>query len=79
MATTQLEKVRSQAMKLSDTERAQLAHDLVKSLDAPEESDAADAWDRELQRRLDQVHAGTAAVIDREEFRRRMERKLSGQ
>jgi putative addiction module component (TIGR02574 family) len=79
MATTQLEKVRLEAMKLSDIERAQLAHDLVKSLDAPEESGVADAWDRELESRLDQVHAGTAVVIDRDEFRRRMERKLSGQ
>ena len=79
MATTKLEKVRSEAMELSEIERAQLAHELVMSLDAPAESGIGDAWDQEIERRLDQLAAGTAVVIDRDEFRRRMERKLSGQ
>lgn len=79
MATTKLDKVRSEAMELSEIERAQLAHELVKSLDAPAESGIGDAWDQEIERRLDQLDAGTAVVIDRDEFRRRMERKLSGQ
>lgn len=78
MATTQLEKVRSDAMKLSERERAQLAHELVKSLDAPEDPDVADAWDREIARRLDQVDAVVAETLHRDELRRRMEHRLSG-
>ena len=71
-----LEEVRSAALSLSDLERAKLAHDLVQSLDAPEDPDVADAWDREIDRRVAQVDAGNAALIDRDEFRRRLAARL---
>ena len=71
-----LEEVRSAALSLSDLERAKLAHDLVQSLDAPAETDVADAWEREIDRRVAQVDAGTAALIDRNEFRRRLAARL---
>ena len=77
MSSTKLERVRSEALGLSDPERAELAHDLVKSLDAPDDADAHDAWDREIARRLTEIDAGTAKLIDREEFRRRMRTRLN--
>ena len=46
--------------------------ELVKSLDAPGDSDAADAWDSEILRRLSEIEAGTARLVDRDELRRRM-------
>ena len=77
MSSTRLDQVRSDAMTLSERERAELAHDLVQSLDVPDDADAADAWDQEVVRRIEQLDAGTARLIDREEFRRRMEATLS--
>jgi putative addiction module component (TIGR02574 family) len=67
-----LEKLRSEVLRLPESERAELAHELVKSLDTPVDVDAADAWDREIVRRLAEIDAGTAKLVDREELRRRM-------
>jgi len=44
----------------------------MKSLDAPADADAADAWDKEISLRLDEIDAGTAKLIDRAELRRRI-------
>ena len=72
MSSTALEKVRSEALSLSEVERAELAYNLVTSLDGPPDSDAEKAWDLEITRRLSEIDAGTAKLVDREEFRRRM-------
>lgn len=72
-----LEEVRSEALSLSESERAELAHSLVASLDGPADRDAEQAWDAEIQRRLAEVDAGTAQLIDREEFPRRMRERTS--
>ncbi len=72
MSSLTLEKLRSEVLRLPESERAELAHDLVKSLDLPVDVDAADAWDQEILRRLAQIDAGTAKLVDRDELRRRM-------
>lgn len=77
MATDRFEKLRAEALQLVDAERADLAYALVTSLDMPADADAADAWDNELNRRLAAVDAGTAIVVDRDEFRRRMQSRLA--
>ncbi len=77
-AGSTLEKVRSGALRLSEAERAELAHSLVESLDGPADKDAASAWDAEIQRRLAEIDAGTAKLIDREELRRRMRARIAG-
>jgi putative addiction module component (TIGR02574 family) len=76
MSSTTLEKLRSEALKLPEPERAELARELVKSLDLPADADAADAWDREIAGRLAEIDAGTANLIDRDELRRRMRARL---
>ena len=63
-------------MNLPDEERAELAHDLIASLDAPADPDAADAWDAEISRRLAEIHAGTAKLVDRAELRRLMQQRI---
>ena len=73
MASVALEQVRSKALGLSEIERAELAHDLVVSLDGQADSQAATEWDAESLRRLSQVDAGTEETIDRAEFVRRMD------
>ena len=76
MASVALEHVRSKALDLNEVERAELAHDLVASLDGAADKCAASEWDAELQRRLSQVDAGTAETIDREELKRRMSARV---
>jgi putative addiction module component (TIGR02574 family) len=63
-------------MRLSEEERAELAHDLIESLDSPRDNGAEEAWDREIMRRISSVDAGQAALIDREELRKRMRARL---
>ena len=77
MSSTTLEKLRSEALQLPDRERAELAHELMKSLDAPVDTDAAEAWEKEILRRLAEVESGTATLIDRKELRRRMRARMS--
>jgi len=73
-----LDRLRSEALELSEPERAELAHDLVVSLDGPSDPHAAQVWDAELLRRMDEVEAGTAPLIERREFERRLRERLSG-
>lgn len=72
MVSVVLDRLRSEALTLSESERAELAHALVSSLDGAPDADANDFWDREIVRRLAEIDAGTANLIDRDEFRRRM-------
>jgi putative addiction module component (TIGR02574 family) len=53
------------ALSLPPAERAQLAHELIVSLDEGEDSDSADAWVRELERRARDV---TTGAVDAEEW-----------
>ena len=76
MGTETLSKLRSEALMLPEAERAELAHALVKSLDAPTDADVTEAWDKEILRRLSEIDAGTATLIDRDEFLRRMRVRL---
>jgi putative addiction module component (TIGR02574 family) len=78
MASELFGKLRSEVLSLSEPERAELAHELVKSLDGPSDHDAADAWEREILRRLAEVDAGTAKIIDRDEFERRLQARING-
>lgn len=77
MSTETLNKLRSEALSLPEKERADLAHALVESLDAPADPDANAAWDEEILRRLAEIDAGTAQLIDRDEFRRRMQARIA--
>ena len=76
MADPTLDKVRTEALSLSQSERAELAYSLVVSLDGAADADAESAWEAEILRRLGEVEAGTAELIDREELRRRMRARM---
>ena len=58
---TTVEKVRSEVMTLSASERASLAHELILSLDDPDDYDLCPAQETEIQRRLKMVRKGTAS------------------
>jgi putative addiction module component (TIGR02574 family) len=77
MASTPLNKLRSDALELPDAQRAELAHDLIASLDGRPESNAATAWDDEIVRRAEALQSGQYVAIDRAEFSRRIRERLS--
>jgi len=58
---SRIQKVRSEVMALSASERASLAHDLILSLDDPADYELSDAEESEIQRRLKMVRDGAAS------------------
>jgi hypothetical protein len=74
MATTPFDQIRSRALALSQSERSELAHELLASLDEPGERDVADAWDAEIHRHL--RHDVSLRIVDRLEVKRMMRRHL---
>ena len=77
MASVALNQVRSKALELTESERAELAHDLVASLDGTPDAGAADEWDAEIVRRLQRVEDGSAQSVDRAELQRRMRQQFA--
>ncbi len=77
MSSRVLEEIRKEAMHLSSSERADLAHSLIASLDGTADLDADAAWDSEILRRLAEIDSGSATLIDRDEFSRRMRAQLN--
>ena len=76
MGSSELEKVRAEALNLPEPDRAELAHNLVASLDGPADPDTEQAWNAEILRRLAEIDSGVASLIDREEFRRRLSARI---
>lgn len=72
MASQIMQRLLEEALGLPEAERAELARDLVKSLDGPADATAAKDWDDEIVRRIEQIDAATARTIDRSEFSRRL-------
>lgn len=56
-------------LRLPTEERARLALELIRSLDAEADPDAAQAWEAEIERRGAEVEAGTAAIMTLDEYR----------
>ncbi len=56
--TNTLERLKAELQTLSDQERAELAHFLLRSLDQQEDADAEAAWDAELTRRAADIEGG---------------------
>lgn len=78
MRTESLNKFRSEAFMLPEAERVELAHALVKSLDAPGVRVHWKLGRREFCAVLLKLMRGTAKLIDRDEFRRRMQAQIGG-
>ena len=76
MSVQELEAVRKIALALSERERAELASELVRSLDGPQDDDAAAAWDIEICRRINDIAAGNATLIDADEALANARRRL---
>lgn len=61
-----LSDVRSRALELPPTDRELLIHDLLVSLDDGDDTEAGveAAWAVEIARRSEEVHRGTAKLVD---------------
>ena len=67
MNIAQLESITNAAMTLPERERAKLAHDLVASLDGTADIGAAEAWDTEICRRINDIESGKTELLDADE------------
>ena len=65
--STSVEELAAKAQELSPEDRARLAEDLLASLQDEPQSEVEAAWDREIERRVEQVRAGTARLIQAED------------
>ena len=55
-----LQEVENKALGLSAEERAQLAHELIVSLDDAVDKEVEIAWDAEIERRVKEIKSGEA-------------------
>ena len=62
-----------EALKLAANERAEVAEQLIASLDDAADPDVEQAWQEEVQRRLQQVERGEVKTIPWEEVQRRLQ------
>jgi putative addiction module component (TIGR02574 family) len=70
--------VLADALRLEPDARAEVAAELLASLDGPADPDAASAWDAEIDRRIAAIEAGTIQLEPWSEVKRRIERDLLG-
>ena len=64
--------VLEEALKLSPNERAEVAEQLIASLEEAPDTAVEQAWQQEVQRRLQQVERGEVKIIPWEEVQRRL-------
>lgn len=66
------------ALQLDVKTRADLAAELLASLDGPADADAEHAWAAEIERRAAGLEAGTEPVESWDDTKRRIERDILG-
>ncbi len=66
------------ALRLEPATRAELAAELLASLDGPADPDAEAAWDREIERRIDAIEQGTIRLEPWSDLKRRIEKDILG-
>ena len=62
--TDKTQAILEQALKLSPTECADVAEQLIVSLNERPDADTEQAWQEEVQRRLQQVERGEVELVD---------------
>jgi putative addiction module component (TIGR02574 family) len=76
--TKPMASVLADALRLDEDARAELAAELIASLDGPADSDAEKAWDAEIESRIAAIEAGTISLEPWEQVRRRIEKDILG-
>ena len=70
--------VLAEALRLDEQARAELAAELLASLDGPADADAEALWAAEIERRVAAIEAGTASLESWDDVRRRIDRDVLG-
>jgi putative addiction module component (TIGR02574 family) len=68
--------VLADALRLDDEARAELAAELLASLNGPADPDAESAWDLEIERRIAAIEDGTIPLEPWDQVKRRIEREI---
>ena len=76
MSAKLLNDIRHDAMSLSLGERAELARDLIASLDGPPDADARNEWDKEICRRINEIRSGQTILLAPDEVLARARARL---
>ena len=75
---TQAEQLLQTALTLSPNDRAEIAAQLLESLDGEPDQDVEAAWAAEIKRRIDQIDRGEVELVPWEEVLRSMRERLNG-
>lgn len=70
--------VLAEALRLDVDSRAELAAELLASLDGPADPDAEAAWAVEIERRVAAIESGTVKLEPWEDVKRRVEKEILG-
>ena len=76
--TKATEAVLAEALRLDADARAQLAAELLASLDGPSDPDAEAAWQTEIQRRVAALEAGKLDLEPWADVKRRIAKRILG-
>ena len=76
--TKPAEAVLAEALRLGEDERAELAAEILASLDGPGDPDAKEAWADEIRHRIASIESGAAQLESWDEVKRRLEREILG-
>ena len=76
--TKAAENILAEALRLDVDARAEVAAELLASLDGPAEPDAEAAWAREIERRVAAIEAGAVKLEPWTEVKRRIEKEILG-
>jgi putative addiction module component (TIGR02574 family) len=68
--------VLADALRLEPDARAELAAELLASLDGPADADAETAWTEEIDRRIEAIEAGTVRLEPWDQVKRRIARDV---
>ncbi len=74
--TKATEAVLANALRLGPDERAELAAELLASLDGPSDPDAEAAWAVEIKRRIQAIEDGTVELERWQDVKRRIENEI---
>lgn len=72
------EAVLAEALRLDLKARAEIAAELLASLDGPADPDAETAWAAEIRRRVKGLESGTEELESWDEVKRRIEKDILG-
>jgi putative addiction module component (TIGR02574 family) len=76
--TKAAEAVLAEALRLGTKARAEIAAELLASLDGPADADAEQAWEAEIRRRVEALETGTERLEPWDDVKRRIEKDILG-